>query len=276
MNAYRSRLVRVADQTVPVGVAPDPGIVADVVAPLEADIERFFGVVLADLQVPLDGRRETSRSVETNLGNLLADSYSWAAGESIAAGAPGFEDVPEDRPRVAFTNGGGIRNEDIVAPGEFTRLDTVEIAAFDNRVFAHPLVTGEQLTALLDYALGPVDWAQISGVTVEVDRDAPEGERIRELALDDGTVVVAGGELVGGDVEVALTSIDFLLAGGSGYPFEDVGLAFEDAVEVVVDGESGLLYSQVLEEYVTADTGLAGVITAQDYPEGGEGRVTQS
>jgi 5'-nucleotidase / UDP-sugar diphosphatase len=274
VNTFRSRLVRVSDTSAPGGVTPSPQIIAEVDEPLQASIDEFFGEVLADQQVPLDGRRETSRSEETNLGNLLTDSYVWASGASRAAGAPGWEDVPADRPIVAITNGGGIRNESILPVGDFTRLTTVQVAAFDNLVRAHTAVTGAQLTQLIDFALVE-NWSHVAGFTVTIDQAAPAGERVIDLVLDDGTEIVADGALVGGEEMVVFTTIDFLLRGGSDFPFEDVGLPFDDSVEVIVDGEGDLLYSRVLEEFVVADNGLAGVISAADYPEGGEGRITK-
>ena len=84
------------------------------------------------------------------------------------------------------------------------------------------------------------------------------------VTLADGTPVVAGGvpAAPSADTNVSVVVVDFLARGGDGYPFP------EDEEFTVI----GTSYQQALADYIAAD--LAGLISAADYPEGGEGRIT--
>jgi hypothetical protein len=88
------------------------------------------------------------------------------------------------------------------------------------------------------------------------------GTRVVEITLDDGTPVVAGGALVAGAPPVNIATNDFSARGGDQYPFR--GAPFVTF--------PGVTYQQALSGFIQED--LGGVITAADYPEGGEGRIT--
>ncbi len=96
----------------------------------------------------------------------------------------------------------------------------------------------------------------------EVDSDgrvvAP-GERVREVILHDGTVLVEDGEVVDGD-PITVATIDFSARGGDMYPFRGADFT-------VV----GATYQGALEQYLTGS--LEGRVTAERYPEGGSGRI---
>lgn len=92
------------------------------------------------------------------------------------------------------------------------------------------------------------------------------GTRVVEATLDDGTVIVQGGVVLAGAPSVDIATIDFSAPGGDQYPFR--GAPFTSL---------GVTYFQAVMDYLAdylADA-LAGVITAADYPEGGEGRTTR-
>jgi 5'-nucleotidase / UDP-sugar diphosphatase len=82
-----------------------------------------------------------------------------------------------------------------------------------------------------------------------------------EVVLDDGTVIVTGGNVVAGD-PIDVATIDFLAKGGDQYPYRD--LPFTSV---------GFTYQQALSNYIV--DGLGGTISAADYPSGGEGRITR-
>ena len=77
--------------------------------------------------------------------------------------------------------------------------------------------------------------------------------------LDDGTVIVADGQVVPGD-PVVLATIDFLVGGGDCYPLADISFT-----------KLGVSYQQALANYISMD--LGGRITAEDYPVDGGGRI---
>ena len=84
------------------------------------------------------------------------------------------------------------------------------------------------------------------------------------MTLADGTPIVTAGAVDPAAPDVALASIDFTLRGGDAYPFVALGLT--DFTPV------GVSYQQSLSEFIQGP--LAGVVSAADYPEGGEGRIT--
>ena len=103
-----------------------------------------------------------------------------------------------------------------------------------------------------------------SGTGMIIDDDGTvvtPGTRVQEIILDDGTPIVSAGAVVPGPgLTVAIA--DFLARGGDQYPFR--GAPFTTL---------GVTYQQALAAYIV--DGLGGVISAADYPEGGEGRITE-
>ncbi len=265
--------VRVSGRdTDPDVAAPDPALVTAIDTPLAAYRAALNANVLATSEVPLDGRNpDPIRRREANLGNLVADGFLHAARK-----------LGRD-PDVAITNGGGIRNSNVIAAGPLSEGQTFDILPFDNLI-ATVSVTRAQLKELLEngYSIVPSTssagrFAQIGGMKVEVDTSrqarltsstcavtSPPGERVRRVQLDDGTLIVDGGAVVPGpDVVVATT--DFLAKGGDCYPFP-AGYS-----------PTPVAYQQALEDYLVdpvAGGGLGGLVRATDYPVGGEGRIT--
>ncbi len=256
----------------PDAVQPDEGVERDVVDPVRAYSDKLAATVLAQSAVALEGRREPGvRTQETNLGNLLADALL-DAGQDRAAD---FEVAP---PQVALQNGGGIRNNSLIPAGQVTELDTFAVAPFANFVAVVPDVPRAQLKELLENAVSRIPvadgrFAQVAGlrftydaagtaqVTAEDGTITAPGSRVREVVLDDGTVIVADGAVVDGP-GVSVATNDFSARGGDSWPFR--GLPFTTV---------GVSYQQALADHLADD--LAGAVTAESYPEGGRGRITR-
>jgi 5'-nucleotidase len=231
---------------------------------------------IASNEVALDGRRTEVRFVETNQGNLMADALLWQVYRLAA-------DYGTLTPDVAIQNGGGIRNDLVIPIGEIRELDTFDIAPFANFVTVVEGVTRSQFKQVLENAVsravdGDVDggtgrFAQVSGFSFEWSEtgnaqvfDAfgsvkTTGTRIQKVVLDSGEVIVGGGRVVPG-APLTVATIDFLARGGDEYPFQ--GAPFTVL---------GVSYQQALANYIQFSAGLGGIITAEDYPEGGEGRI---
>ena len=257
------------------GFSPDAEIEAAVEAPVAAYVEGLGNTVIAQSNVPLDGRRSAIRSEETNLGNLITDAFLFVARDRA-------DDFGLDSPDVAIANGGGIRNDDVIAPGPISEGTTFDILPFGNVLGIVEDVPAGAFKALLETAYGrfaPGDggsgtgrFAQIAGFTVEIDTTREErqfdadgnvtfgGDRIRSVLLDDGTEIVRNGMVLPGAPSVDIAIPDFSARGGDQYP-----LAQFDFATV------GITYQRALSEYLTE--GLMGQIAAADYPEGGEGRI---
>ena len=258
-----SRTIPVAAQG-PDAVQPDAEVNAEVVEPVEQYVADLAAEVVATSEVPLDGIRNNVRSRETNLGNLATDAML-AAGQREAAAAG------VAAPIVALQNGGGIRNDSVLPAGPVTALDTYTVLPFSNFVAVAPAMPVATFIAGVERGLsGAVSggvlqpagqFAQAAGYSVTYDVTEPVGSRIVDLVLDDGTVLVEDGTPTGALSTISVATIDFLLRGGDGYPWNGVDFAVLPVT-----------YQQALESYLVGD--LGGVISAEQYPEGGEGRIT--
>ena len=278
VNMERSGPVRVATDdcggTLPCddAVEPDATMQARVVDPVVEGVEELEATVIGTSEVDLDGLRASVRTMETNEGNLIADSLLWWATEAASSfGTP----VPD----VALQNGGGIRNNTVIAAGDITVLDTFDMVPFPNFVSIVPSIPRAQFKEILEnaYSSAPAQggrFAQVAGFSVEYDPTGTAqvldadgnvvtpGTRVQDVVLDDGTTIVSGGAVVVGPA-LNVATIDFLARGGDQYPFR--GAPF-----VTLGGT----YQQALQGYI--EDALGGLITAAGYPEGGEGRITET
>lgn len=286
IDALRSGPVRVAggdcNGNLPCNdaVEPDPLMQEMVVDPVVEGLEELASNVIAQSEVDLDGTRAGVRSMETNQGNLVADSLLWQARENAAA-------FGAKLPDVAVQNGGGIRNDSIIPAGPITELDTFDILPFLNFVSVTEDIPREQFKLLMENAVactqtadftinpncGSGRFAQVAGFSFEWDPTGTglvlddnynvvtPGTRVVNLMLDDGTVIVDNGNVVPGD-PVTLATNNFSAGGGDQYPIND--LPFINV---------GATYQQALANYLVDE--LNGLVTAADYPEGGEGRIVE-
>lgn len=267
----KSGPVRVAGGSQPDAVAPDSQILKWVVEPIVRAVQAIADNIIGTSEVALDGRRPEVRTRETNEGNLIADALLSVATERAA-------DFGVAEPEVALQNGGGIRNDSIIGPGEISELDTFSMLPFANFLSVVPDVSAETFKRILENAVSRVEnvdgrFAQIAGFTFtydptgtaqEIDVDGnitTEGSRIQDVTLDGGTPLVVDGTVVPGAPSVNVATIDFLARGGDQYPFG--GADFTTL---------GITYQQALQHFI--ETTLGGLISSADYPEGGEGRIT--
>lgn len=237
----------------------DPEILARVQEPVANAVAALQAQVIGNTEVELDGVRGNVRTRETNEGNLIADALRWQAGQAAAS-------LGQPEPDVAVQNGGGIRNDGIVPVGDLTVFDTFDWVPFPNFVTFVPEVSRERFLDLLENAVSRVEdvngrFAQVSGFRFTFDDGAPAGDRIVDVVLDDGTVLVENGAVVPGDA-LTLVTVDFLARGGDDYPLADLPRV-----------PTTFTYQQAVQNYIT--DALGGTVTGADYPEGGEGRITR-
>ena len=248
----------------PDAVQPDAVVARDVVAPVQQYVAGLAQQVVATSEVPLDGVRDDVRSRETNLGDLVADSLLVVGRrEAAAAGIP--------PPVVALQNGGGIRNAGTLPAGNISVLDTYTVLPFSNFVAVAPAMPVDTFIAGVEHGLSAAvtggvlqpdgRFAQAAGYRVSYDPARPAGDRVVDLVLDDGTVLVEDGTPTGALGTISVATNDFTFRGGDGYPFAGVPFTVLPVT-----------YQQAFEQYLRDD--LGGVVTAEDYPVGGEGRIT--
>ncbi|MGD1970935.1 MAG: bifunctional metallophosphatase/5'-nucleotidase [Desulfobacterales bacterium] len=270
--------VRVAGGAHPDAVVPDPEVQAQVTGPVQAFVAALETNVVARSEVALDGLRMHVRSKETNAGNLVADALL-----SEARRLSGHVGVKA--PAVALTNGGSIRNNTIIPAGKISVRDIYDIVSFPDflSVFVNvPLTTFKNLLENAVSRIGSEGhtigagtgrFAHVAGFSfeydpsrqaIEIDKDGniiTSGERVTRVILDDGTQLIDAGSLVvDPSYTLAIATIDYLARGGDQYPFE--GLPFSNL---------NITYQDALGNYIRQ--GLGGVISAVDYPVGGNGRV---
>ncbi|MEQ8524570.1 choice-of-anchor I family protein [Gracilimonas sp.] len=254
-------------------VAENAVVKTSAVDPVIAGLEALDQNIIGTSAVVLNGVRGDVRTKETNLGNLIADALLWQAKELASTFAVAVPDV-------ALQNGGGIRNDSQIPAGNISELTTFDILPFSNFTSVVPNISASQFKEIMENAVSRVEnvdgrFAQIAGFTFEydpqgtaqiLDADAnvtTAGSRIITLTLDDGTEIVSEGEVVSGAPAVSIATINFSASGGDQYPFR--GAAYTTL---------GVTYQQTLANFITSSGALNGTITSEDYPVGGEDRIT--
>lgn len=218
-------------------VEPHPEV-QSVVEEYRAELEEELDEVIGETEVPLDARRETVRTRESNLGNFVADAMR-----------------AETDADLALMNGGGIRSDILYEPGELTKRTVVDVLPFPNDVVMLE-VTGETLRAALENGVSQLAdrsgrFPQVSGFSYAFDPDAPVGERVTEVCIR--------GEPVDPAATYALATNDFVAGGGDGYEM------LADAT-VLLDSDVGPLLSNLVTETIRAESPIAPEV---------EGRITR-
>jgi len=260
----------------PDAVAENPTVKALVTDPVKAYDAASAARIVATSGVPLDGVRNNVRSVETNLGNLVADALLWQAQQRAGI-------VAAPQPNVGLQNGGGIRNGSVLPVGSISEKNTFDIFPFANFVSIVPNIQAAQFKELLENAVSRVEFLdgrflQVAGFTFEWQSTGQTaqivtiagvvttpGTRVRQVKLNDGTVLVDNGAVVPGAPSVNIATIDFLANGGDQSPYRRASYT-----------SVGIVYQLALQNYLTASTsigGLGGTVTAAQYPAGGSGRI---
>lgn len=253
--------------------SPDPFVNTQAVSPISEYLAVLDKQVIGTTEIGLDDIWGNIRTTETNLGNLVADAFLWQATKLV-------DGLDIATPDIALANGGGIHNNDICAEGgsAITLLDTFDILPFANFLTIIPDIPHGQFKEIMENAMSNVEnvdrrFAQISGFTIEYDLTTTaqeldiedksvitDGSRVVSVILNDGTPIIENGSVVEGD-SLNIAIVDFLARGGDDYPFHG-------ALFTVL----GVSYQQALENYIVS--GLENlVVTADEYPEGGEART---
>src|SRR6056297_305148 len=233
-------------------------IVEDLTDAVQTIVDAADAIAFGNHDVFLDGRRETVRTEESNLGNLTADANLDAARGADAA------------VMVSFKNGGGIRAEIGSATNEGTdegdgilsQLDMQNSLRFNNGLVTAS-VSKEGFLMLLEHGVADTDteagntpgrFFQIGGFRVSFDEagtaqelvtdesgdyvvdpatDMPKvavaGDRIKTVALtdpetgDDMVIFRDGAFTAEAPDTINMVTLDFLLLNnGDGYPFQEL------------------------------------------------------
>lgn len=173
----------------------------------------------------------SNRSVESTMGNLVADIYLWATSEYQNYGGA----VPA---QIALMNPGGLR-DDLVFEGDgtVTYKDVAAVQPFGNTLVTLTL-TGAQLEQVLEEqwrsGAAKLHLGISEGFSYEYVEDAPAGEHIVSMSYL--------GQPIAPTDELVIVTNSFLAAGGDGFA-------------TLADGAG------------TADTGLIDLSATVDYFE---------
>ena len=205
------------------GIDEDQEIVRLIVTE-KANQGAILETVIGETSVRLIGERQSVRTGETNLGNLITDAMRALSGAEIA-----------------LTNGGGIRA--FIEAGEITIENVLEVLPFGNTVVVKEM-KGSDLISCLEHGVSLYpepsgSFPQVSGLSFTIDPTKPAGERI-------SAVQVSGNPLLPDEIYTVATN-DFMAAGGDGYTW------FAPAKNV---GELGGL-DEVLIEYLQSKDVIA-------------------
>lgn len=304
-TSYPRRVIPVSAEATALGVTdavtPNSALVNTVVTPVNVCLANFT-VPYAKSEVLFNtGRGSASvagvRTVETNGGNLVADSFMYLY-DQVAA-KEGLSARSSTNPVVAVQNSGGIRQNagDFLpvtgaAPGTINRGNTFDLLPFDNRFAVFQNLTAAQLKEVFERSCsigtsGGGQFLQISGLKVTCSRSgtaqvvgspAPglqygtvttAGTRVKTLTLTDGTKLVENGTVVEGAPTVDVVTNSFTAGGGDNYPTfgalkpKVLGYAYEEALH------------RYLLSFPKGSDGLPTIPTSDTrYKVGGEGRIT--
>lgn len=193
---------------------PDPDVL-EAANEMQDLISEVSNEVIGHTDIDLDGERETNRSRETNLGDLIAEAMLLETGAD-----------------VAITNGGGIRAS--IPAGDITLGQVITTFPFGNYVVTIES-SGQDLidameNGLSDYPELKGAFPQIAGMRVVFDPSKPAGSRVVELTVD--------GEPVDPEATYITATNNFMAIGGDEYTmFADNALLgeFSSFDEILAD-----------------------------------------
>lgn len=171
MLEVKGKIISVQDEVLSAGyiLRPRAQEVQTLLKNLTENIQTTFNQVVFELPIFLDGERENVRRKETNLGNLIADSFR-----------------AQTNTEVAFINGGSIRTS--LKPGLITFKDILSVIPFENTIVSIN-ATGDQIKAALEHSLSTYPEANggflhVSGLTYTYDTSAPRYSRIVDVLIN--------------------------------------------------------------------------------------------
>ncbi len=208
-------------------VEPDAAMAEKVDGYLE-QLSAELDVEIGSTTTEIDSRRQSVRTGETAIGNLITDAMRTAVGAD-----------------VAITNGGGIRADKIYEPGTtLTRRDIQSELPFGNKTVLLEL-DGAGITAALENGFSAIEdvggrFPHVSGMSVVYDPNAAAGSRV--VSVDIGGMALDPGKTY------TVATNDFMANGGDGYS------VFSGAPNIIDPAAAKLMAAQVIEHIEAAGT----------------------
>ncbi len=181
-----------------------------------------LAVPVGSTSVRLDALSRSSRTMETNIGNFIADAY-----RSVG------------KADIGFVNGGSIRADLIYEPGVLSKRDVLSILPFNNPIVKVE-VSGKVLKQILEHGVArsgpgedsePGRFPQVSGLKFEYDPQKPAGSRV--------VSVTVGGQALDPAKTYTLATSDFLVSrSGDGYTMFKDGMVVSPAATAPKDSDA--------------------------------------
>jgi 5'-nucleotidase / UDP-sugar diphosphatase len=208
-----------------------------------ADPERVLGEAI----VFLDGERDTVRTSETNLGNLIADIVRHY-GDTRLGGAD-----------IGLQNAGSIRSS--IDAGPITAEQVMEVYTHRNWIVVLEL-TGAEVLEVLEHSVGQYPepsggFLQVSGIEFTFDPARPVGGRVVEVLFE--------GAPLDPDETYYVATTNFVARGGDGYDM--LGRVELSRLQnlYVADLTERIMNTQAIMDYIEAQGAVAPEV---------EGRIT--
>lgn len=181
-------------------VTPDAGFVAKV-AELAGPIEELKLKEIGATAEAVDGARDTCRSVECSMGNLVADAM--------------VDRLSDQGITIAIQNGGGLRAS--IDAGTVTMGEVLTVLPFQNTLASFQL-KGSDIVAALENGVSQVEegagrFPQVSGLKYTADLNKPAGSRITSVEVKEGDAFVA----IDPNKVYGVATNNYMRSGGDGY-----------------------------------------------------------
>jgi 5'-nucleotidase len=150
--------------------APTKERIAELAKPLDEIRQK----VVARTAEPIDGSRDNCRTVECQMGNLVADAM--------------LDRVRDQGIQIAIANGGGLRAS--IDAGEVTMGEVLTVLPFLNTLSTFQ-TDGATVLAALENGVSQLEdkagrFVQVAGLTYAFDPAAPVGSRISDVMVREG------------------------------------------------------------------------------------------
>ena len=188
-------------------------------------LSKELDIQIGKTNTKLDSHRNTVRTREAAIGNLIADAMR--------------DGVNAD---IGFANGGGIRAGKIYAPGTMiTRRDILSELPFGNVVVKLRL-TGAQIWDALENGVSQVEsnagrFPQVSGMSYTFKPKAKAGSRVVSVKI--------GNKALNKSRSYTVATNDYVANGGDGYSVFKKG-------KVIIDASGATLLAGMVMDYIKA------------------------
>ena len=210
-------------------IKPDEAVLARI-KELGAPIEELKATEVSETTGPVDGSRESCRTKECEMGNLVSDAI--------------LDRVKGQGVQIVFQNGGGLRAS--IDGGVVTMGEVLTVLPFQNTLATFQ-ITGKDVVASLEHGVSAIEegkgqFPQVAGLKYSFDKSvAPNQGRIKSVEVQEGDAWVA----IEPEKLYTVATNNFVRQGGDGYKL------FGSNAQNAYDYGPGL--EQVVADYLKAN-----------------------